>query len=339
MPTSWFETLFGFAETSYAATRARFSIDGTWLRSHANGRQFGIGSFEAPTLAALRCAAQGNRPGRLHVSHEVIGDVLCLHARPENAGALFQVASQFNCLEFPGPSVTPEHGVTDYARDNTQGPACSLAAAAATVYRNYFVPVAGKFGQSRERQLNTLDELSSLLGSPPGDSSFFDVRNGYTFSDEARLHALRDVIAQHDRETLLGAVRIGLQRGVQVTFADRFVEPSNPTYVSQAFCSAISCGYGMVPLDSWEPLASLVLDAAYEATLLAAATSPDSGKVWLTFVGGGVFRNHPAWIARAIGRALARCAHLELDVRIAHFRELNSRMVGDIEASASGVTP
>ena len=45
------------------------------------------------------------------------------------------MASQFNLLEMTGPEITPEDGVTRYAHDRTQGPACAIAAGAATVYR------------------------------------------------------------------------------------------------------------------------------------------------------------------------------------------------------------
>jgi len=38
-------------------------------------------------------------------------DVQSLHAAASNAGALFQVASQFNLLEMMSPEVTPEQGV------------------------------------------------------------------------------------------------------------------------------------------------------------------------------------------------------------------------------------
>jgi hypothetical protein len=65
--------------------------------------------------------------------------------------ALFQVASQFNALEMVAPNITPEDGVTRYQHDRTQGPACAIAAGAATIYRNYFVPVAGGIGQTAAR--------------------------------------------------------------------------------------------------------------------------------------------------------------------------------------------
>ncbi|MEX1362368.1 MAG: hypothetical protein AB1Z98_04535 [Nannocystaceae bacterium] len=323
---SWFEPLFGFAESSYDETRRRFVVEGSSLRSLVNGRRFGVGTFTTPTLQSLREGGPAPTPGALQVTHEIIGDVLELHARPDNEGALFQVASQLNCLEFADPREVPEDGVTAYADDPTQGPACALAAAGATVYRNYFAPVRGEAGQTRDRQLDNLDELATVLGEP---GEFFDVVNGYTWSDEDRLARLTEVLAGHDREALLGAVKIGLQTDVQVTFASRFVEPPQPATVSQAFCSALSCGYTRVALSHWEPLATLVLDAAYEATLRIAASLP-SRRVWLTFLGGGAFGNRKAWIGQAIGRALARLDGVQLDVRIAHHRRHDAELAQQI---------
>ena len=63
-----------------------------------------------------RVKLAGTPPGRLKVS-VVRGDVRKMHRSPENASALFQVASQFNLLEMVGPAVTPEHGVTRYKDD------------------------------------------------------------------------------------------------------------------------------------------------------------------------------------------------------------------------------
>ena len=58
------------------------------------------------SLQALRerVASAGALPGRLKVS-VVTGNVRHMHQSPENAGALFQVASQFNLLEMIGPEV------------------------------------------------------------------------------------------------------------------------------------------------------------------------------------------------------------------------------------------
>ena len=326
---TWFEQLFGFREGGYAATRARFAVTGAELRSLANGRRFGIGQFARPSLGELR--EHGRRysdRGTLEVRHVVIGDVLELHAR--EPGATFQVASQLNCLEFAGPNEVPEDGVTQYDDDPTQGPACALAAAAATVYRNYFVPVPGAAapGQTRDRQLNNLSDLQALLGA---DGALVTVTNGYTFSDAERLARLNARLAQSDRDALMAALRIGVQRGVEVTFARRFEPPPRPVYVNQAFCSALSCGYTGGGKELWAPLASLVLDAAYEATLWAALLSEPAAdqrpnRVWLTFLGGGAFGNDKRWIAAAIRRALDHFADRPLDVRIAHYGAIDETM-------------
>ena len=54
----------------------------------------------------------------------------------------------------------------------------------------------------------------------------------------------------------------------------------------------------------WRPLACLVLDAAYEATLAVAALLAAERGVrvtcYLTKVGGGVFANEDEWIVRAM---------------------------------------
>jgi hypothetical protein len=321
---TWFEKLFGFPESSYPLTQSSFELDGERLRSKVNGRSFAAGRFSMPSLARLREEAAGLLRGRLQVHHEAIGDVLELHASADNEGALFQAASQLNCLEFAGPEVVPEDGITRYEMDPTQGPACALAAAAATVVRNYFVDVAGSPGQTHDRQINTLDALQMRLGAA---GACIEVRNGYAFSSVARLRELAAALEKHDREELLGAVKIGVHADVGVTFARRFVEPDPPRTVSQAYCSALSCGYAEGGLELWAPIATIVLDAAYEATLLAAvletARGGGSGKVWLTFLGGGAFGNDRRWIAQAISRAVDRVQDRALDVRVAHYRTID----------------
>ena len=139
----WFERLMGFRETDYDDTRAKLRIEGSRLQSLINGKNYGVGELELVSLQALRERVKSGvgLSGQLKVS-VVTGDVRQMHQLPENAGALFQVASQFNLLEMVSPAVTPEHGVTRYQHDHTQGPACAIAAGAATIYRNYFAPAA-----------------------------------------------------------------------------------------------------------------------------------------------------------------------------------------------------
>ena len=265
---NWFETLFGFREGPYHWTQQQLDLDGHTLVSRANGRRFDVGHFSTPSVAALRDRVAGLCPGTLRLRHEAVSDIFAAHAAPENAGAVFQAASQLNCLEFAAPTVVPERGVTIYAGDPTQGPACALAAAAATVFRNYFAEVDGIAGQTTDRQLNNLAGVQQLLGAA-GD--LVEVRNGYTFSDDARLERLNAVLEKADRAQLVGAVRVGLHAGVGVTFSERYVPATRPQTVSQVYASALSCGYSAGSLDQWAPLATVALDGAYEATLLAAA--------------------------------------------------------------------
>ena len=118
-------------------------------------------------------------------------------------------------------------------------------------------------------------------------------------------------------------LRIGVQWGVEVTSA---AAPAGQR-VTQAFCSALPIGYhhgARYTRANWEPLARLVLDALYEATLLAAVVNAKAGgspTVLLTFVGGGVFANEQAWIRGAIERALQAVAAHGLDIAIVYFQE------------------
>ena len=152
---SWFEALSGFAEGPYEETRRKLEVSGSTLRSRVNGAAYQVGALELVSLAELRgrSAATTGREGKL-LARNVSGDVHKMHQAKEHADALFQVASQFNLLEMIGPDVSPEDGVTRYAYDRTQGPACAIAAGAATIYRNYFAPVDGQPGQSARRQLD-----------------------------------------------------------------------------------------------------------------------------------------------------------------------------------------
>jgi hypothetical protein len=175
-------------------------------RSHSLPASYGIGELELVTLQALRerVKSNGGLPGRLKVS-VVTGDVRQMHQSSENAGALFQVASQFNLLEMVSPTVTPEHGVTRYQHDRTQGPACAIAAGAATIYRNYFAPVGGSQGQTMERQLDGLAELGEALGGALNQpvKVLWSMQNGYALCTRAGLDATAEHLGGCNRTSLM----------------------------------------------------------------------------------------------------------------------------------------
>ena len=319
----WFERLTGFRETDYAATRAKLLVEGDRLISLVNGKSYGIGRLELASLDTLRQKANlaDGPSGRLLVSL-VSGDVREMHRRPEYAGALFQVASQFNLLEMVGPDKTPEDGVTCYEADKTQGPACAIAAGAATIYRNYFAEVGGHLGQTREHQLDGLAGLGQLLSEalnrPVG--TLWNMKNGYALCSLEGLSAISDYIQSSSTDTvdlLRSKLRIGLHHDVDVTDADHPFPA-----VSQAFCSALPIAYSRVPAPNWQALALIVLEAAYEATMRAAvlnALRGTSNVVMLTSLGGGAFGNKEAWINKAIMRALEMVRGLDLDVRLVSY--------------------
>lgn len=319
---TWFADLTGFDEGSPEQVRATLRLEGDALLSRANGRRFHCGALTLPALADLR--ARDTASGRLRFS-EVIGAAQDLHADPDNAGALFQVASQFNLLEMASPDVSPARGITGYSWDATQGPACAMACAAGTLYRNYFVPVEGAIGQTEGPQIDALADLGAELGNAGG--ALWTMRNGYALATRAGLSAVSGRVQgarPAGRDALRGLLRIGLQSDTEVTL------PGCTHRVSQAYCSALPVAYSALPAAMWEPFARLVLEAAYEATLRAAATR-GVNRVYLTQLGGGAFGNRPDWITDSLHRALTLMADTDLDVRMVSFRRADPALAPLLE--------
>lgn len=146
--------------------------------------------------------------------------------------------------------------------------------------------------------LQSLRERVGSLGGPAGRlaadlnrpvEALWKMTNGYALCTRVGL----DAIAEHLKamrpdqlDTLSGRLRVGVHSGVEVTD----VEVARRPRVSQVFCSALPITYSRVPSAHWKPFASLVLEAAYEATLLAAILNKQRGMsnvVLLTHLGGG----------------------------------------------------
>jgi len=314
----WFETLTGFLEESPQQVRENITVDGKTLKSHVNGKVLVCGALEIPSLAELRARvhASRHRVGKISV-REVVANAQDLHTDASNAGALFQVASQFNLLEMVSPSVTPERGVGMYENDRTQGPACAVAAGAGTIYRNYFALVNGQTGQSAHNQIDCLVDLGAALGN--AESRLWDMRNGYALASQSGLveiaHRLR-AASESERDGLRQLLRIGMQWNTQVTLHD-----SKHT-VTQAYCSALPVAYSPHAAHLWEAFARLVIEASYEATMCTAilnAIRSGNNRVFLTLLGGGAFGNETECILGGIQRALHLYKHVDLDVAIVSY--------------------
>ena len=148
---NWFQKLTGLEQESELNVRQHLRACDGILSSNVNGASYAYGYLEVVALgelrkrvAALPLSKDLEESFRKISVRETVADVQDLHRDAKNQNAIFQVASQFNLLEMIGPGVLPEAGVGIYEKDFTQGPACAVAAGAATIYRNYFVEIDGK---------------------------------------------------------------------------------------------------------------------------------------------------------------------------------------------------
>lgn len=318
---TWFQQLTGFLETSPDQVRKNITVDGEKLTSLANGKMFTCGQLETPTLAQLRERLRSASPttGRISV-RELIANVQELHTHKNNAGSLFQAASQFNLLEMSAPDRTPEDGIGIYEYDGTQGPACAIACGAGTIYRNYFAVVNGQIGQSAKNQIDCLADLGQALNN--SGNRLWEMKNGYALASRAGLLEISNRLqnsSENELDELRKLLRIGIQWNTQVT-----LKGSSHT-VTQAYCSALPVAYSDHSQDiHWEGFARLVLEASYEATLCAALLNTlgtGCNKVFLTALGGGVFGNPTNWITNGIERALNLYKDSGLDVAIVSYGE------------------
>ena len=207
--SDWFSSLFEFSEANYETTKSNFILESQnqilTLRGRNSRKSYLVGNFRTPSLAELREQVKKReadnsiqRAERSLTIEFAYGDVSILHAEDSYSHATFQAASQFNCLEFISPTVTPEHGITGYEYDKTQGPACSIACGAGTAYRNYFhkwkrEDGVEQEGQTKEHMINNLRDLEKLLSPKLDTCKYFEVRGGYTFSSEQDLAELNQV--------------------------------------------------------------------------------------------------------------------------------------------------
>ncbi len=110
---SWFSDIYGFEESTYARTQAKFCIDGPLLHTRGqSSRTFHAGILTMPSLAELRkavCSLEVSGGERIKLS-SLVADAYELHRWPEANRAIIQVASQFNLLEMPNEHTTPEKG-------------------------------------------------------------------------------------------------------------------------------------------------------------------------------------------------------------------------------------
>ena len=202
---TWFDKLTGFDEIPTDQVREKLHIDGERLVSLVSDRSFVAGEFTTPALEHLRTSVEIPASGkRIHVA-EAVADVQSLHQDPSNENAVFQVASQFNCLEMVSPSTIPEAGVGIYQNDWTQGPACCICAGAGTIFRNYFVELNGQLGQSAKNQVDCLAGIDRYFDNMT--HQYWQMQNGYCLPSKSGLAAVEAKLAAFSDNEREGVVR------------------------------------------------------------------------------------------------------------------------------------
>ena len=184
-----------------------------------------------------------------------------------------------------------------------------------------------------DRQIDCLRDMGAALRNE--DNALWTMRNGYALCTESGLASIArtlDAMSIAEQDSLRDRLRVGLHWDVEVTGG-----MSPGLLVSQVFCSALPVAYTRIPSARWQAFATLVLEAAYEATLWAAALNTHrtaSNVVYLTRVGGGAFGNETSWIDGAIRRALTIVAGVGLDVRFVSYGQPDPqllRIVGEFQ--------
>lgn len=270
------QTAFGFDATGNATL-------------HAGTTSLAAGHFATPSIAELRSrAAQAHTSttsGRVRLwildGASPATDIGSLQAGAP-PGTLFQVASQFNCLEAPGAQIVP---VADYFGDPTQGPRASISAYSGTLLRHYAAPDGhgGRFVQTSDGpQINLLDAVCA-----PGVAT---VRSGYLTARNIADRATFIAALERDFESL----RVGVHDDLPVLLGYNWDGAvAGEPRIGQVFTSTFAGGgySGVRPDDPrYLPICTALLRAAYLGTLLAAAVL-GRHHVVLTLIGGGVFGN------------------------------------------------
>lgn len=243
---------------------------------------FRAGRFTTPTLRELRDSIPpGVRGGRSRLSlligaHSLF-DIGTLQAGA-GPGALFQAASQFNCLEAPGARIVP---IRYYLGDSTQGPRASISALPGTFLRHYMAPgPEGRFTQTDTRDINLLEDAL--------DPEVARVQSGYLRS--AGIRSGPEALAQLNEN--FDKIRVGAHDNIDVLFGHNWSGsvPNNHPGIGQVFTSTIALGGYSFGASNLRDLCAPLLRAAYLGTLLS-AIQMKRRTVFLTLIGGGVFGN------------------------------------------------
>jgi len=300
--TVWTQTVQAVEAQVQSAGASAFQFDAQGFASlKFQQNTWQAGYFSMPSLAQLKARLSQPSPAaplRFSVLRgaDPLTDIGALQAY-STSGTLFQVASQFNGLEAPGPRLVP---VADYFTDPTQGPRAAISAFPGLLLRHYAAPRPGsvqtRFVQSASQQLNFLaDAVPAQLAQ---------VQQGYLQARQVSDPAALATALEQNFENL----RVGLHQELEVVLGYDWTGQTRPGQrIHQVLTSTLAAGAYSPELDpadpNWQRIMRQLLRGAYLGTLLSAAEL-QSPYVVLTPIGGGVFANPHPLIWEAICWAL-----------------------------------
>lgn len=279
-----------------------FSFDAANSASlNVNGNKWCAGRFETVSIGELKAKARHlqtpNASGHADLwvfdGASPVTDIATLQATTGNA--LFQAASQFNCLESPGDYIT---SVERYFGDPTQGPRASISAFPATLLRHYSAPKGDGSYFVQQSDGPQIDLLEDACGRKVSHNGYF---TGKGLGDPKLL--VDALVNQFDK------IQVGVHDDAQVVLGynwDGEVPDSAQRRIAQVFTStAAGGGYGAETSLGvhFSDVSRQLLREAYLGTLLAAVTLGRK-RVVLTLIGGGVFQNPIMLILESIEWAL-----------------------------------
>lgn len=312
-------------------------------------KQVPYGLFKIYTINDLASGLSTSRNNTAQITFNVLTrtrggdkwltDVSTLQADPKYAGAVFQVASNFNCLEGAGGDI----GTYFYPSMFVQGEAAATGAMASLIYRFYFLKHKDSSNNTytgqEQKQVNLLSHFDIPL------SGGYPTYTGYT-----KIKRISGNIQKDKDDSWYKNIAVGVHAGAVPMFkriqplgyaqARAEIVTNKNQRITQVFTAAINL-VGKQNVNDYELFARGCLRAAYEGALLVGIQQNKKQKreeeresdiqhkekkqqVVLTLVGGGVFQNKLEWIIDAIRQSLKKYASYPLEVTLVIYEELKN---------------
>lgn len=315
-PSLWFIKLFGFKESvslvrkHLSCSKVGFNVK---IMSDINNISYNAGNFQIRNISSflnkfpklpIRNGGSFNilsGKGRETKNFQKI-DAFSMQSLPENDGATYLAASNFNCLEFTSRIDSVRNGVTDYIYDNTQGPYTALACPQSAVYRNYF------YEHPNKNATGQLKEQINLLSKTP-----LKVENGYAIISTSDTS---DLVEKKFNWSDENNYPVGVHNNCDVLLTRasnrkfKIVDKkSKPIIANHVYAASFNLYDDVVMNNFTLQILQHILEAEYKSTILSAWENSikmeeegrqGAKKLFLTLLGGGVFGNPKDIIAKSI---------------------------------------